>query len=310
MSHNVETMAYTNEVPWHGLGVHIAQAPSVKEMLKTAKLNWRVDRVPLFTKDGDEVPGFAALQRSSDKSVLDVVGSRYQPVQNEDAFEFFNEFVQAGKATMETAGSLQGGRYVWGLANLKQSFELKGGDKVKGYLLCACPHQQGKSMLYKFTSVRVVCNNTYTLALNKGGAQWRMSHARKFNEEAITEAKDALGIARDEMSEFEKTAKKLQSIKLKREKVIELLGLTFQPGEELKDMLAEGGLNKKMEMIMQAYEMAPGAEPGNAWGALNAVTYWADHQASRTADKRLTNAWLGKTAVQKERVLADLLEAA
>ena len=308
MAHNVETMAYTNEVPWHGLGFSLKTAPTVKEMLKAAKIDWKVERVPMFTEDGTEVPEFAALRRSNDGKVLDVVGSRYQPVQNSEAFEFFQEFVKAGNATMETAGSLRGGKFVWGLANLKTEFKLPGNDRVKGYVLCFNPHQQGKRMLYKTTSVRVVCNNTLDIALKGAGNVWRMSHARTFNEAAIKEAKETLGLAREHFHDFEKTAQKLKKKTLTREKMIEILALTFQPDATLKELLNDG-LNRKMEMLLQINEKAPGADPGTAWGALNAVTYYADHVASRTPDKRLSNAWLGKTATQKQRVLNDLLVA-
>ena len=308
----VETMAYTNEVPWHGLGVRLKEAATPAAMLKHAGLDWRVDRAPLFAgPHRNPVEGFAALQRSSDGKVLDIVGSRYKPVQNEDVFSFFKEFTEAGKATMETAGSLRGGRYIWALANLSASFTLTGGDRVNGYLLVASPHMQGKTLIIKFTTVRVVCQNTLTLALGSGGSTWRMNHTRSFDSVTQAEAKEALGIAREQMSEFETTAKTLKKMKLDRKKVIEVLAMTFQPGVELKDVFKnEELLNRKMGVILDAYQEAPGADVGTGWGVLNAVTYYADHLASRTPDKRLTNAWLGKTAGQKERVLESLLELA
>lgn len=301
MAHQIETMAYTNEVPWHGLGFRVDQATSVKAMLKAAKLDWRVDRTPMHLPNGDEVQGFAALTRSRDNRVLDVVGRAYVPVQNEEAFEFFTEFVEAGNATMETAGSLRGGQYVWGLANLKASFKLKGNDVVKGYLLVGVPHEQGKSFIIKFTSIRVVCNNTLALAL-AAGHTWRMTHRMSFGDVKRNEAKEALGIARDQLGEFERNARILQSINISRDDAVKILGGVFAPKKEDVSELP------KILKIMDCYENAPGAQPGNGWGLLNGVTYYCDHVASRTADKRLANAWLGKTAVQKERVLDTLLQ--
>lgn len=308
----VETMAYTNEVPWHGLGVRLKEAAKPEAMLKHAGLDWRVERAPLYAGDSKKpIEGFAALQRSSDGKVLDIVGSRYNPVQNADVFEFFKEFTDAGKATMETAGSLHGGRYVWALANLGASFQLAGGDRVNGYLLVASPHMQGKTLIIKFTTVRVVCNNTLTLALRAGGTSWRMNHTRSFDSISQSEAKDALGIAREQMSEFEKTAKTLKKMKLDREKIIEVLAMTFQPDADTVDLLEDSDLlNMKMKVLLDVNENAPGADAGTGWGLLNAVTYYADHVASRTPDKRLMNAWLGKTARAKEDVLETLLELA
>jgi hypothetical protein len=68
--------------------------------------------------------------------------------------------------------------------------------------------------------------------------------------------------------------------------------------------------DRKRDAVLDAYLNAPGADPGNAWGLLNGVTYWADHLASRTQDKRLTNSWFGKTGTLKQKVMSDLLELA
>lgn len=308
MSHNIESMAYTNEVPWHGLGARVDDKQTVSQMMRAAKLNWTVDRTPMFLGDGSEVPDFAALVRSSDKSVLDVVGSRYTPIQNAEAFEFFNEFVEAGSAKMETAGSLKGGRMVWGLANLQSSFRLAGGDEVKGYLLVGCPHEQGKSMVIKFTTIRVVCNNTLTLALKKGGNEVRIHHRRGLDAATLAQAKVTLGIAREQLDEFESTAKKLKKMSMRREDVIAALAQVYQP-DDIPALVAnfEDLANPTMLRLWDIHHRAPGADPNTAWGVLNAVTYFSDHVASRTADKRLTNAWLGKTARHKETILSILV---
>lgn len=314
MSHEIETMAYTNEVPWHGLGEYVAEAPTAKQMLKLAKLDWRVERRPLFTPTADggtqELEGFAALVRDRDNKVLDVVGSRYIPTQNEDVFEFFKEFVEAGGATMETAGSLNGGRYVWGLASLNASFKMKDDDEVKGYLLVASPHEQGKSLIVKFTTIRVVCNNTLTLALSHKGNEFRMNHRNHFDEAMINRAKDTLGIAREQLGEFENNARKLQKVKLTQKDCIRILAGVYQPDADMAKLISDfdDEATPRMKLVMDILARAPGAQPDNAWGVLCAVTYYSDHIASRTADKRLTNAWIGKTANQKEAVLKTLLE--
>lgn len=308
MSHQVETMAYTNAVPWHGLGKYKAGGWKTTDgLLKDAKIDWSVERRPLYLKAGGHesglIPGFAALTRDSDNKVLDIVGSRYTPVQNKEAFDFFKEFVEAGKATLETAGSLKGGKLVWGLAKLGTTFSMAGGDKVGGYLLCACPHEQGKSLMFKMVAERVVCHNTFSMAIAENGAEWRMGHRTAFGEVKIEEAKSALGIAREQVGEFEKNARKIQKMKVSEEDVIKILLPFF--GSDVK-----GAENQRMKQLIDIYERAPGAQPGNGWGVFNAVTYYADHIASRTSDKRLTNAWFGRTAGQKEKVMAKLVEMA
>lgn len=247
----VETMAYTNEVPWHGLGTRVAGNLTPKQMLKAAGLDWKVERMPLaiggWDKDGKPMfhdpaflADFAALVRDRDRKCFDVVGKQYTPTQNEEAFGIFNEAVKSQKATMETAGSLREGRMVWGLANLSSSFTLANGDKVMGYLLCIVPHQQGKSIIFKFTTVRVVCMNTLALAISeKGKAEYRRSHRSAFTDDVLDQAKLALGIAKEQMGEFEKTARQLEKLKLKREKIVEILCPIYAPNEEVKDVLLD-----------------------------------------------------------------------
>ena len=314
MAHAVESMAYTNEVPWHGLGHRVDEAPNVNKMLKLAKLDWRVDKQPLYTVAADgktqlEVEDYFSLVRDKDNSVLDVVGKQYRPVQNKDSFEFFKEFVEAGKAKMETAGSLRGGRYVWGLANLNHSFKLANGDEVKGYILVASPHEQGKSLIIKFTTVRVVCNNTLTLALRAGGNEFRMAHRVEFDQRMRNKAKEVLGIAHTQMEEFEKNARKLKATKMSEKDAIRALAVTYQRDAILKDLVEDfdKNANPTMKRLMDILQNAPGADPTTAWGVLNAVTYHVDHVASRTTDKRMTNAWFGKGEARKQLTLDTLL---
>jgi len=321
MSAEVESMAYRNEVPWHKLGTFVADEPSIEDMTAKAGLDWKIQKRPLVTAEGfnllDEswinfdldVEGFYALVRATDNRVLDIVGSRYVPVQNDEAMEFFREFVEEGNATLETAGSLKGGRYVWCLANLNESFTLKGKDKVKGYVLLASPHEQGKALIIKHTMIRVVCHNTLSLALKGEGAEFRMAHRQSFDFNSIKRAKDILGLAREEVGKFERNARKLKKLKLKEKDVIRIIAPIMAPKADVDDMVEdfEANATPRMRTIIETYKYAPGADPGTGWGALNAVTYYADHQASRTRDKRLTNAWFGRTARQKEKVLNALL---
>lgn len=327
MSHEVESMAYTNEVPWHGLGTYVKTAPSVDEMLRIAGLNWTVTKTPLMAaakQSGDKfssftlpVPRHFALVRSRDHKVLDVVGRSYVPIQNREAFAFFKDFVEAGDATMETAGSLRGGRHVWGLANLKDGFTVSGKDRVEGYLLVVAPHGTG-SLIVRLTNVRVVCNNTLTLALREVNApEFRMIHRRAegFDEEMRTLARQTLGIAREQLRMFKENAIALKHMEMDYEDVVDFCLQVFQPKldeDERNEVIAEYDklATPTVKAVMDCYEHAPGADVGTGWGALNAVTYYADHVASGdNADGRLHSAWLGKLARRKEDALELLLNA-
>ena len=166
----VETMAYAGELPWHGLGTKVSENISVDDMMKEAGLDWEVQKVPAYAElNGEKIhSGHDMLIRTSDNTALDMVSGNWNPVQNIEAFEFFDDFVRSGDMQMHTAGSLKGGQIVWGLAKVNDSFELFGGDKVDSYLLFTNPHRFGQSIDVRFTPIRVVCNNTLTLSFLPG----------------------------------------------------------------------------------------------------------------------------------------------
>lgn len=175
MAHEIEHIngkaqfAYTGEEPWHGLGTKVPGDLSPEQMLQVAGLDWKVSTKPCYTRIGDRYVRIdrQTLVRSTDDKVLDVISNDWEPLQNETAFAFFNNFVEMGDMSMETAGSLKGGRLVFGLAKINEGFSLFGGkDVVEGYLHFTNPHIYGRSIDIRFTPIRVVCHNTLTLSLN------------------------------------------------------------------------------------------------------------------------------------------------
>jgi phage/plasmid-like protein (TIGR03299 family) len=174
MPDGIDTMAYNREKgkPWHGKGEAVDGLMTAAECIRKAGLDWGVAKVPLRINDEGGLPlsGVAALVRTdkliSDRSrVLGIVGDEYQPLQNWDAFTFFDAAVGKDKARYETAGSIDDGKRIWLLASLGAPFEPVRDDRVEPYLLLANGHD-GRLMVHlKFTPVRVVCQNTLAMAL-------------------------------------------------------------------------------------------------------------------------------------------------
>lgn len=315
MADHVESMAYAHEVPWHGLGFQVNNDLTPAQMLKAAKLNWKVEKIPLQFQWGEGLRPAEdkfALVRSTDGTFFSVVGSVYRPAQNEDVADFFREFVVAGKMTMETMGSLWGGRYVWALAKIGKNFKLANGkDEVTGYLLLMSPHVIGKALVAMFTPIRVVCWNTLCMALGKGlkggDGAFRMPHTIEFNDEVKENAKVALGLATTQMDEFRDVSQLLAKKKAKADEVEEFFCevLQFDP----KDAVAkkDGSVREPLALpkFRHALEHAPGQQMPSAlgtwWGAVNAVTYVADHETGRDRGTALRNAWIGNYADIKRR---------
>jgi phage/plasmid-like protein (TIGR03299 family) len=312
MAHEVETMAWTNEKPWHGLGVEVQPNITTTEMLKAAGLDWNVDLEPLMYRRGDvfsEV-GHKALVRSTDGRLLDVVGADWKPVQNADALDFFHEFVEAGHMTMETAGSLKQGRHVFALAKIGEDFSVVRGDKINGYLLFSNPHQYGRAPSILLTMVRVVCNNTLTLALGHGGkARYSWSHLQTFDGDRAEMAKEALGLASATMKETKAQMQLLAKAKLGMYEAEEYFVRVFDPKNTQGD---KGKVARHVPLAIEAMAQQPGANLGEGtyWQAFNAVTYLTDHTLGRSQDTRVSSALFGGYAALKQRAFDLAVERA
>ena len=341
MSHEVETMAWTGNKPWHGLGVEVNPNLTPLEMQEAAQLDWTVSKRPSYTLDSpvwSEDVGIIQAEntfhivRDSDNRILSHCGRDYLPIQNKDVFEFFKRFTEAGHMTMETAGSLKDGGEIWGLAKISEDFELAGDDLIKGYLLINQPHIVGKSMTIKLTPIRVVCNNTLTMALGQSGtASFRMPHVKEFGNDVIQAAENALGLSAAAMTEFRDNSIILSKAKAKHSDVLDYVGEIYQPtmiAEYRKEqLLRESGkalgmqeplkekLNKFPSLVVEALEHSPGANlksaKGTWWGALNAVTYVEDHlRESQTEGNALHSAWFGAAANRKSKALTLAMKRA
>ena len=316
MAHEIEflgdkaQMAYVGEVPWHGLGTKVPADLTPHQMLEAAGLDWTVEKIPAFALVGGKNVdiGQSALVRNIDNSILDVVSNDWNPVQNEEAFEFFNDFVAAGDMEMHTAGSLKNGSIVWGLAKVKESFELFKGDKIDSYLLFSNFHRYGFSTDVRFTPIRVVCNNTLTLSLNSAVERMaKISHRKVFVAEDV---KGMLGIAKEKLARYKDMAAFLGSKKAKDEDIIEYFCRVFPVSGSAEVKKKE--MSKNAQIAVDILHQQPGAEyaEGTWWQPFNAVTYLTDHLAGRSADTRLASAWYGQNKTVKTKALELAIEMA
>lgn len=314
MAHEVETMAYAGEVPWHGLGVRVINDLTPTQMLDKAGLNWTVDKVPAYVDyNGQKLEtGKQALVRSSDARVLTMISEDWEPVQNETAFEFFNDFVMAGDMEMHTAGSLKQGNMVWALAKVKDSFSLfKGKDTVESYLLFSNPHEYGKSIDIRFTPIRVVCNNTLTLSLNqKSDMMVRLNHRRAFDADMV---KNTMGIAKNKLGQYKEMAEFLTSKSYKADTVVEYFQTIFPlTSTKLTEEEQKLKMSRPAATAHGVLESQPGAEfgAGSWWQAFNATTFAIDHLLGRTADTRIQSSWYGTNRNKKIQALEKAVEFA
>lgn len=279
MAANIETMFYTREKPWHGLGTMVMEAPESKEALRLAGLDWKVLQEPVYTETKELIQGYKANVRDSDRKVLGVVTDRYKVIQNEEAFAFTDALLGEG-VRYETAGSLQDGRRVWLLARLPREYIIMG-DRITPYMVFSNTHDGSGAVKTALTPIRVVCNNTLNLALQSAKRCWSMVHTGNISSK-IEEAKNTLLLADTYMTALGQEFEKLREIKLSEKQVLDYMNLLLPIEADFTDQ-QKRGVEKLREDMKHRYFDAPDLKDvgDNGYRFVNAVSDFATHSIPR-----------------------------
>lgn len=312
MAHLIDSMAYTGQTPWHGLGNILPPQQSLDVWLQAAGMNWTIEQSDVLYQGAPDnpilhtYPDSKVLYRSDTLAPLSVVSQRYNVVQPYEVLHFYQDLVEAGGFELETAGSLKGGRKLWALAKTGRDLMLKGGDLVKSYLLLATSCDGTLCTTAQFTSVRVVCNNTLQVAVGDQTSAIKVPHSTQFDATAV---KQALGLGVSQWDHFGQYAKELSQRPVAPQEALRFFSdLLAQPLDEESIVLTRS--------VQRLYELYQGAGMGaelvsshnTAWGLVNAVTEYVDHhRRTRSQDHRLDSAWFGQGAQLKSRALAQAI---
>ena len=334
MAHLVETMAFTGLTPWHGLGSQLPEKQPLEIWAQAAGMDWQIKESPVhFSIDNVHNASMfgsfdeqKVLYRSDTNSALSVVSNRYQVVQPMEVLEFYRDLTEQAGFELETAGVLKGGRKFWALARTGKSTVLKGNDLVNGYVLLATSCDGSLATVAMPTTVRVVCNNTLSIAVNGAEQAVKVSHRSNFDADAV---KRRLGIAVSQWDQFMYEMKVLSERKVNVKEVnryFETL-LSSNPADTVSAIGNKSHLkllNAQSESVMpneRAYKklqtmyggQGRGAEltaaKDTAWGLLCAVTEFVDHERqARSTENRLDSAWFGNGSQMKQKALEQALQ--
>jgi phage/plasmid-like protein (TIGR03299 family) len=318
-------MAYTDRVPWHGLGVKVeGRAMTASEAMEAAGLGWTVSTTALFTNTYgsmglyEPVDGKVATIRGDTQRLLGIVSDRYQPVQNTECFKFFDEIVGAGDAVYHTAGSLWGGRKVWILAHMGNGeYQLDNGDQLESYILLDNSHDGGSALRMRMTPIRVVCSNTLESA-TRGEATFAARHTSGITGR-VAEARDLLGLNKAFMERFlgqcNEVATKAFTAPQMESLTYKLLDLdTDKAMSEQRGVKALHG-----EKMIDLFSDGKGNNGESRWDAVNAVTEFLDYERGSRAlnsvgstdeiivSRRLDNSWFGNGASMRTKAW-DILQ--
>jgi len=173
-------MAFVGETPWHGLGQALDPNSDLATWRKAAGMDWTIESAPVEFI-GQDFEGQNVLYRSDTKAPLSVVSNRYKAVQPAEVLEFFDNLVKENGFRLHTAGTLFGGKRMWALAETGKFGEIVKDDGVGGFLLLSTSADRSLATTARFTSVRVVCNNTLSMAVDLALCSGEQKHISKWS---------------------------------------------------------------------------------------------------------------------------------
>lgn len=351
MPANVENMFSVKETPWHGIGIVISEAPSIAEGIKLAGLAWDTNVETVYRQvEGEDgkVSLMAqdefcrAFVRSDNKKTLGIVGPNTHPLQNTKAFEFFEPFVAAKEASLETAGSLDEGRKVWVMAKInRDNSVIVKGDEVAKFVLLSNSHDGTTAVRVGFTPIRVVCANTLAMAhKDKASKLLRVRHSKKVadNLELIQEA---MNLANEE---FEATAEQFRFLASRQINAADLRNfvkivfdmelddskLSTRSNNIIREIVSKHD-NKQMlikqltaqqqvatttalAIVEKNMEEGRGTENaasrGTWWTAYNALNEYLNYDRGHTRDTRLNSLWFGQNGTTNNEALQIAIKLA
>ena len=281
---------FTNREPaWHSLGVVTPNALTAEEALKTALLDWKVIKADtpvetiVPTIDGkstskimfpDKFMTYRYHPKTNKADALGVVGNRYTPVQNAEAFSFLNFVADESGAVFETAGSMNNGRKVFMTMKMPEGLQIGGQDAIDLYLMAWNTHDGTSAFNLLVTPIRVVCQNTLTAAINSAKSNYALRHTPGVNGK-IQAARDALKLTFKYTEEFEKLAENLISQEMTDKEFAKLVEEVFPIDEESQraTTIAETARGT----LMGLWKAPTQANIANTkWAAYNAFIEYSD----------------------------------
>lgn len=322
MPANVQTMAFYGDKPWHGLGTRVPKGVSAKEMIQAAGLDWKVElRAARGAKQINRKGQFSRYEvvrvprpgRKEDEVLLGVVSRRYKPLQNVEAFQFFDPIVDQKTAYFETAGALGEGERIWVMAKMPEAMEIVRGDECFKYLLLSNTHTGQGSVVVKFTSVRVVCQNTLMLSMEDGQKAYRVRHSGMM-QFRLSELAEFLSMTQEVFLRAEELFKQLAKVQMTEGRLEHYLQAVFPRNErQKKDKVVPPRWTHIEKVFNSQPDLQMAGVRGTLWGAYNAVTRFEDYKQTpqeEQAERRLERTWFGSSADIKLKALQKAKELA
>lgn len=313
MSAQFESGVLIGESAWHRQGTVIPADDDRRFDLETclslSGLDWRVDLARCFYVHGehcDEVPGsFVTVRTLADGTVkpLGTVGSKYRPLQNREAFQWFQPWLDTKEVSIETAGSLEGGKNVWVLTRLlRGDVEVSSGDSIAKYLMLSTRHDSLGATVVGFTPVRIVCANTMRMAHSSSASKLLKVRHTAGQHESLVAIRDTIDTVDQEFVATGEQYRRMLSCKLSPKELRQYVRLSNDIGEDVAEKDLSGRMRNRVDEICRLASRGVGMQGDlTAWSAYNGFTQYLTHHAGSDAEKRLRSNMGGAYASLNQR---------
>ena len=329
-------MFSVKERPWHGLGNVLTDYPTITEAIEASGLNWKASIKPSFyeASPGEfvRINGLNAVIRDDINIPIGHVGDRYEIYQNDEMWRFIEAMQMKSGCKLETAGSLRNGSTTWVLSTAGTS-EYISGDPIQQFFLFRNSFDGSSNIQLLFTDIRVVCNNTLSIALKGAKNVFNVRHTSNANEQ-LAEVEKALGLKEKHRMKFDEIMAHLASFQMTAtqtsdfienvvfpmpQKINQVGGQVVSVEEASKKAIT--ARKNKIEAIHKLIETGAGADiagvRGTGYGLYQALVEWSDHERSLKVTKNrdrkevaFENAFWGTGADWKQDVFNNLLKLA
>jgi phage/plasmid-like protein (TIGR03299 family) len=315
--------------PWHGLGHEVLPTDSIDVIRAKAGLGFEVLRAPAQYAvpkvfGGINLPELRVssnrdvLFRSDTGADLGVVSRKgYKVHQPREIMDLLNEIITLAGFKFEVAGALHGGKVIWGLASAGEGANVIGRDKVCPYVLVATSFDGSMGTIGQWTAKRVVCNNTFRLALAEHGKRICLPHRSQWDADYI---KSELGLVSQAFDQFLVEAKRFAEIEVKPDVASAIIAKVMAkrvstPASGVLDITKTKGFQSIMGLFQGGAIGSDLTGGQTAWQLHNAFTQYVDHErGGRSKDEnvarstRLDSAWFGDGDALKAEAHAAILE--
>jgi len=302
-------MQLTNFVrnPWGESGTEV-DCTSIPEAMRKANLNWKVEKSPAYMIAPTGHTGVEAHVRVEDEYFIRrkdrpslVFGrckKKWTPLQNVDAFAFFQPWLDSGTARIHTVGKINHGQRIWVLAEMQDdAYTITGNDRIHKFILLVNSHDAKTSVMAGLTPIRFSCTNMLNMLSRDENSQMvKIRHTATVTEQVaqLQPAMEAYDrVFKSQIGLYQKLAYSRFDLADLHEYIKTVFNLKPPKGQTALSSRSAGKLTKIVDMVNYGFGNDQVNIQGTWWAAYNGVTQYLNYEHGKTTNARLNALWFG-----------------